>query len=108
MALRAVPFALRAFQSLRSSISAARVPWTKGRRYYRELSRPANEQYKIALRAFQEPEGRSRWFQIVPSASRVPGARRASIMNEGEETSGDVLAEEHEFPAFGRMELEGI
>ena len=35
-------------------------------------------------------------------------ARRASIMNEGEETSGDVLAEEHEFPAFGRMELEGI
>ena len=86
-----------------------------------EIISPANEQYTnsaagvpgpeavpLALRAFQEPGGRSRWFQIVPSASRVPGARRASIMNEGEETSGDVLAEEHEFPAFGRMELEGI
>ena len=30
------------------------------------------------------------------------------FFDESEETGGDVLAEEHEFPAFGRMELEGI
>ena len=64
----AVPLALRAFQEpggrsrwFQIVPSASRVPWTKGGRYYRELSRPANEQYKGREAAGHSPSG-------VPSA----------------------------------------